>query len=61
MTNSAVINTKLNLSTTFAITIIIVGILTSGANISIGIFPALSTAVVDKISVLKRRDAFTLD
>lgn len=59
VTNNAVITTKLDRLMTFVITTIIVGILTSGANISIGILPALSTEVVEKKSVLNRRDAFT--
>ena len=48
VTNSAVMTTKLDRLITFAITTIIVGTFTSGANKSIGILPALSTAVVEK-------------
>lgn len=59
VTRRAVITTKLERLITFAITTIMVGIFTRGANISIGIFPALSTDVVEKKSILKRSDALT--
>jgi hypothetical protein len=58
VTIRAVITTRFERLITFASTTTIVGILMRGASMSMGIFPALSTDVVEKMSILKCRDAF---
>ncbi len=59
VTRRAVITTRFDLLITLASTATIIGILMNGAHINMGMFPALSTDVVEKRSILKCRDALT--